>query len=240
MIALTIAGLLVGGIVGSFIATLCLRWPEGRSVVAGRSSCDGCGTTLGAIDLIPLVGIASRRARCCGGAIDPFHWQVEWAAALLGAGALVIGGLDQGPVLALFAWLLLPLALLDARHFWLPDRLTLLLALSGLLLGGMLTQETLLARVFTGVAAATGLALLAFAYRLLRGRDGIGGGDPKLLGALGFWLGPWLTLSTVIAAALIGIAEAVIRKRQRTDAQAFGTLLSVAAWLVAATSVVRA
>lgn len=236
-LALAFAGLLLGGIVGSFLATLCLRWPEGRSVIVGRSRCDGCGSTLGGLALLPLIGVARRRASCCGGAIHPLHWQVEWAAALLGAAAMLIGGIEHGPLLALFAWLLLPLALLDARHFWLPDRLNLLLALVGLLLGGLLTGETAGARLVTGLVAAAGLALLGLAYRLLRGRQGLGGGDPKLLGALGLWLGPWLTLITLIGAALIGIAEALLARRGRTEAQPFGTLLAAAAWLTAAGSV---
>lgn len=237
---LGIAGLLLGGIVGSFIATLCLRWPEGQSVVQGRSRCDSCGTAIPALDLLPLVGPLRRRARCCGGAIHPLHWQVEWIAALLGGAAMLVGGLDQGLVLALFAWLLLPLAVLDARHFWLPDRLTLLLGLAGLVLGGVLSGETLPARLMTGVTAAAGLALIGLTYRLLRGQQGLGHGDPKLLGALGLWLGPWLTLAAVIGAALIGIVEALLRGRGRQEALPFGTLLAIGAWSAAAVSVSRA
>ncbi|MGB3930305.1 MAG: prepilin peptidase, partial [Sphingobium sp.] len=49
-----ILGALAGAILGSFLATLILRWPQGRSVLRGRSACDGCGRTLGARDLVPM------------------------------------------------------------------------------------------------------------------------------------------------------------------------------------------
>ena len=49
------AGLLVGAIIGSFLATILIRWPQGRGAMGGRSACDGCGRTLGARDLVPIL-----------------------------------------------------------------------------------------------------------------------------------------------------------------------------------------
>jgi leader peptidase (prepilin peptidase)/N-methyltransferase len=232
---LALGGFILGAIVGSFLATLCLRWPEGRSIVTGRSACDGCGKPLGAGDLVPLLSAARARggARCCGQPIDPLHGRVEWVAALLGAAALGTGGWPQGAALALFAWLLLPLALLDARHFWLPDRLILLLAGAGLGLGQLTSGEDLVTRLLTALAAGAGLALVGVGYRAVRKREGLGSGDPKMLAALGLWLGPELTLAALLLAALLGLAEALVRRRRMDSAMPFGTLLALAAWPVA-------
>src|SRR3546814_6883087 len=85
-----LAGAVAGAIIGSFLATLILRWPQGRSVVHGRSACDGCGLTLGGLELVPLFSALAQRGRCraCGAAIDPLHWRMEAGCALIGAVAL--------------------------------------------------------------------------------------------------------------------------------------------------------
>src|SRR3546814_5019364 len=72
---------------------------------------------------------------------------------------------------ALFGWLLLPLLLLDARHFWLPDRLSALLAVVGLLFAGILFDAALLDRWIGAVAGGAALAFLAWAYRRTRGAE---------------------------------------------------------------------
>lgn len=240
-IALIAAGFVVGAIFGSFIATLCLRWPEGRSVVRGRSTCDGCGKPIKAGHLAPLLaGLPGHgRARCCGATINPLHARVEWAAALIGGISLLIEPSLSGVALAAFGLLLLPLFILDSRHFWLPDQLVLLLALGGVLLGGLVSGTTLPTRLISALAAGTALTLLGLSYRRLRGRDGLGGGDPKLLASLALWLGPHLTVATLLGAALLGLAEALWKGRQASDAQPFGAYLCLAAWLAAAAILVR-
>jgi leader peptidase (prepilin peptidase)/N-methyltransferase len=230
-----IAGLLLGAIFGSFIATLCLRWPEGRSVLAGRSHCDGCAKPLPAARLVPLLSalLSRGRATCCGGAIDPFHARVEWIAALIGAAALGLTPSLQGLALAAFGWLLLPLLLLDLRHFWLPDSLTFVLGLSGLALGRWLNDVPLVERLLSGLGAGLILAFIGWIYARIRHREGLGAGDPKLLAALALWLGAEGIVATLLGAALIGLSEALLRRRARDEALPFGSFLCLAAWLVA-------
>ncbi|WP_426267083.1 prepilin peptidase [Sphingomonas sp. LHG3443-2] len=234
-VAGAIAGFVLGAIFGSFIATLCLRWPSDRSVLAGRSTCDGCGKPIPAIRLIPLLSAAFSRGRatCCGARIDPFHPRVELMAALVGAVSLGLAPSLQGAALAAFGWLLLPLFLLDLRHFWLPDLLTLTLALAGLALGPWLNDVPLIERLLSALVAGVGLALVGWSYARLRHREGLGAGDPKLLGALGLWLGAEGIVATLLCAALIGLAIAVWRRHARDAALPFGAYLCLAAWLIA-------
>lgn len=209
---------LIGLILGSFIATLVLRWPAGRAL-GGRSRCDGCGRALGGRDLVPLVSALAARGRCrtCGAPIDPFHSRVELAAGLIGALALALMPGTAGWLWALFGWLLLPLGLLDARHMWLPDRLNAVLAVAGIFLAGPLLETSLLDRWIGAVAGGLLLAIVAWAYRRLRGGEGMGGGDPKLVAAIGCWLG-WQPLPLLLLLASLGgivWALAVQRKGDR-------------------------
>jgi len=236
-----LAGGVLGAILGSFLATLLLRWPHGRSVITGRSQCDHCGRPLRASELIPILSFLASRGRCrgCAAPIARFHPMVELSAAALGGLAAWIVPDPRALVLALFWWQLLTLAVRDARHFWLPDRLTLLLALSGVALGGLLWGEPLLDRLIGGGVGFAVLALLGAGYRLVRGRDGLGAGDPKLFAAIGCWLG-WAALAPVLlVAALAGLGVAIAGRKQRFEALPLGTFLAVGATIWSGTQLLR-
>ncbi|SDA19686.1 A24 family peptidase [Sphingomonas sp. NFR15] len=228
---------LLGAVIGSFVATVVIRWPQGRSVASGRSRCDGCDAVLGARDLVPLLSAALARGRCrrCGTAIDPLHWRVEAVALAIGVAA---GLAAPGPAAlagAVFGWLLLALAALDVTEFWLPDVLTLTLAVAGLGAGVIGVMPPLADRLIGGAAGFGALWLIAAAYRAARGREGLGGGDPKMFGAIGLWLG-WRMLPVVLfLAALAGlaiVAAGAVRGRaaRLDDRLPFGALLAVAAY----------
>ncbi|HYI42846.1 MAG TPA: prepilin peptidase, partial [Sphingomicrobium sp.] len=106
---IALAGAVLGAIVGSYVATLCLRWPRGAQASTGRSRCDACGRTLEPLELVPVLSALAARGRCrsCGARIDRFHLRVELAAAAIGALALLISPDLRGAALALFGWLLL-------------------------------------------------------------------------------------------------------------------------------------
>ena len=234
-----LGGALAGAIAGSFLATLILRWPAGRSVMRGRSACDGCGRTLGAVDLIPLLSAMVQRGRCrsCGARIDVLHGRVEAGCAIIGA--LALGGQpDMGGIAwALFGWMLLTLALLDWRHFWLPDALTLPLAFMGFTIGLWATDVALIDRIIGAVVGYGALLAIALTYRALRGRDGLGLGDAKLLGAFGAWFG-WQALPFILLiASAMGLMVMVLsgRAKDRTARVPLGTFMALAAlpaWIV--------
>ncbi|OHC95851.1 MAG: peptidase A24 [Sphingomonadales bacterium RIFCSPLOWO2_12_FULL_63_15] len=232
-------GGLAGAILGSFLATLILRWPQGRSVMRGRSACDGCGRTLGARDLIPLVSAMMQRGRCrsCGAAIDPLHGRVEAGCAVIGA--LALGAMPNlgGIGWAVFGWLLLTLAVLDWRHFWLPDALTLPLAFLGFTIGLWATDVALVDRAIGAAAGYGALLAIALGYRAVRGRDGLGLGDAKLLGALGAWMG-WQALPFILLiASATGLLVMLVTGRAkaagaRVPLGTFLALATVPAWII--------
>ncbi len=206
MIALlALSGAVLGAIIGSFLGALCVRWPVGGSVMRGRSRCDGCGQQLPVRHLVPLLSslILRGRAACCGVRIDPVHAVMEIGCALIGLFCFAL----LSPLPALFfaagGWLLLTLAVLDARHFWLPDALTLPFAVLGLTLGEWMLPASFEDRLIGAGIGYLGLFALAIGYRSLRGREGLGLGDAKLLGGIGAWLG-WQALPLVLLIASSG------------------------------------
>ncbi|MFL6843467.1 MAG: prepilin peptidase [Allosphingosinicella sp.] len=233
----TALALILGAAIGSFLATILVRWPKGRSVVAGRSQCDKCGRTLEARDLVPMLSWTLARGRCrhCGARIDRRHLAAEAGAAMIGVAAILAHPLPLAGVTAVFGWWLFLLAALDVEHEWLPDRLTWPLLAAGLAAAWGGFGPPLGGRLIGAAAGFVTLFLMAEAYRRLRGREGLGGGDPKLFAAIGAWLG-WTQLPFVlVGAGLIGLG-AVLLKRLRggrvaaTDRVPLGALMALAAW----------
>lgn len=227
-----IAGVVLGLIIGSFLATIVVRWPVGESVLKGRSRCDHCKQTLGALDLVPVFSYFLRRGKCahCGKAIDSDHLMIELCAGLIGGVALFAEPGAGGLLGAIFGWLLLTLAALDAQHHWLPDRLTFLLAVTGLAASHFGVEPNIIDRLIGGGVGFVSLFLVGWSYQRLRGREGLGGGDPKLLGAIGLWLG-WPAIPLVILlAALVGLTSAGVT-RLRGGAIASDTSLPLGSFM---------
>lgn len=236
--------MLAGAAIGSFIGTALVRWPEDRSVLAGRSACDACGVQIGMRDLVPLWSWLGLRGQCrtCGAPIGLWQPGCEIGGAVIGGAAVWLAP----PALALPAmvlgWWLLLLGVIDARHLWLPRGPVALLAASGA--GFVLLrawQEASLAPVLMALAGGVlGFGMLwgvARGYRMVRGREGMGGGDPPLLGAIGVWIGPMGVIGTVIGASVLGLAAALVmllarRPVARDTALPLGTLMALAGWLI--------
>lgn len=232
--------IVVGPVVGSFIGAATIRLPRGETIVHGRSRCDSCQHTLTVIELVPVLSFVAQRGRCrhCNASIVRDQLIAEVGAGVVAL--LAVAGAPSIPgavALALFGWVLLALALLDARHFWLPDALTLPMIGAGLLAVWVLPVIALADRLLGAVVGYALLTLMRIGYRRLRGHEGLGGGDAKLFAGIGAWLGiaalPWV----MILAGFLGLAIVAVRwsRRQevrRLDRLPLGTLLAVAALIV--------
>lgn len=210
MIAMAVIGALAGLVVGSFIGVLGERWPRGEQVSRGRSRCEACEKTLGPHELVPLFSYLVQRGRCrgCHARIPRRLPLVELLAA--GAGAISFAAARQPFDFAWagFAWALIALALLDMRALWLPDRLTVPLALAGLAVAAL--QGYVLLSLAGALTGFTMLFLFSAIYTALRRRRGLGGGDPKLLAAIGAWLGPGALPLVLLFGSLLGLTAAAI------------------------------
>ena len=232
--------ILAAPFLGSFLGVLIRRLPADRPVALGRSACESCGTALGPRDLVPVASYLALRGRCraCGARIGGFHLAVELAA--LGLAVIAAVAVPGDPALLWLTcglgWALLALAWIDWDHLCLPDVLTLPLVPAGLLATWWLAPWALADHAIGAALGYGAFRMLAWAYRRLRGREGLGQGDAKLLAVAGAWLG-WEALpQVVLVAAVIGLALAGILALRRggLDPAAplpFGPCLACALWL---------
>lgn len=179
-----------------------------------RSACESCGHVLGPADLVPLVSFAVLRGRCrtCSARIGWLAPAIEVAAFAVAAAALAADGLAaRAWVDAGLGWALLAAAWIDARTMILPDTITLPLILAGLAATAVFDPAALTDHAAATVLGYLAFRLLAVGYRALRGRDGLGAGDAKLLGAAGAWLGVAALPGVVLLAAFLGIIGIVGR-----------------------------
>jgi leader peptidase (prepilin peptidase)/N-methyltransferase len=225
--------------IGSFMGVLIVRLPAGAPVVLARSACSHCGARLTWWEMIPLISFVSLQGRCrhCRHAIAPFHPAVELAALGVALWA-VFAEPDPGRLWAdcALGWTLLTLAWIDFDSFLLPDVLTLPLLLAGLTLTAFAAPLALTDHSLAAALGYLSFQALAFAYRRLRGRDGLGGGDTKLIAAAGAWCGlallPFIVLGSAVAGQLaaLGLALAGRTMTSRTRIP-FGPCIALAFWL---------
>ena len=225
--------------IGSFLGVLIRRLPEGRSLAWERSRCEHCGKALSVRDLVPFVSWLAARGRCrfCGQPLGWFYPGIELAA--LGV-ALVAAGADgaEGTWLdCVLGWWLLALGWIDLRRWLLPDVLTLPLVVAGLLAAAILDPDQLTDRSLGAALGYLGFRLIASVYRALRGREGLGQGDAKLLAASGAWVGASALPQVILVAAVSALlAAACMRlagmRLAAHSALPFGPFLGLATWLI--------
>lgn len=226
--------------VGSFLATVAWRLPRGIGVASPRSACTACGATLGLRDLVPLASWLFLRGRCrhCRARIDLLYFTVEAAAVavVLWSAAFFSGWMILAS--AVLGWTLITLSAIDLRHRILPDALALPLIALGLAVAWLAEPSQIADRLIGAAAGFAVFAAVALAYRALRGRDGLGMGDARLLAAAGAWTG-WEGLPAIVliaaasALAVTGLAGMVRKRRvDRMTEIAFGPYLAAGLWIV--------
>ncbi|MBV8525789.1 MAG: prepilin peptidase [Acetobacteraceae bacterium] len=225
--------------VGSFLGVLIRDLPAERPLLRARSRCEACGTVLGVEDLVPVVSYVAARGRCrhCRAAIGAFYIAIE-LAALFVAACVAATVFDSADVWAgcVLSWTLLALAWIDAEHLYLPDVLTLPLVLAGLAATWWLDPDALFDHAVAAALGYVGLRLIGAVYARLRGREGLGQGDAKLLAGSGAWLGVAALAWVLLVSAVIGIGVALVMAIREPDIGRreipFGPPLALATWLI--------
>ncbi|WP_412552902.1 prepilin peptidase [Shimia sp. MIT1388] len=231
--------LLVSPAIGSFLGVLVDRLPRDENVVLRRSQCRTCQTDLAVRDLIPLVSFALNKGCCrhCGGPIPPWVLYLEISA--LGAAVFAVIAAStpvETAFSAVFLWLLLGLAFADALWMRLPDALTAMLFCWVLGWAYLSPMQDLPAAMLGAALGAGSFLVLRIVYRLLRGREGLGLGDVKLMAGLGAFAGPLDLPILALGASLAGLGWAAVSLKSKQDSAGeaipFGTMLCFAAGLM--------
>jgi leader peptidase (prepilin peptidase) / N-methyltransferase len=199
-----------------------------------RSRCPSCSHQITWYENVPLLSYLKLGGKCsaCKAPISMRYPAVEVATALLFAAC----GWRFGAQPQVLLWCglvatLVALALIDVDTQYLPDDLTLPLLWAGIVSAGLGWLPIKLgASVGGAVAGYLSLWLVFHAYRLIRGKEGMGAGDFKLLAALGAWLGwqliPSIILLSSAVGAVVGIALVVGKKHDRDVPIPFGPYLA--------------
>jgi leader peptidase (prepilin peptidase)/N-methyltransferase len=236
-----IYSLIFGALVGSFLNVVIFRLPdESQSVIFPASHCPECQTKLRWFENIPVLSWLALRGKCrtCKAPISLQYPVVELSMALL-SGALYR---QFGPAFAaiyyfFFVAALLAVIFIDLHHQIIPDKISLPGIGIGFL-GSFFNPYVTWQEAGLGLLIGGGILYgVAFGYALLTGKDGMGGGDIKLLAMIGAFLG-WQSLLYIVFASslsgsIIGGAALLVQKKDRQTRIPFGPFLSLAAlsWL---------
>jgi len=219
--------------------------PGRYNLLVPRSRCPKCNAEITALQNIPVISWLLLGGKCasCRTSISVRYPVVEFATAVLSAAvAMRFGWHWQTLAALLFTWALISLTVIDLDHTLLPDVITIPLLWLGLLLS-LFWHAGLTAPAPTDPASAILGAVCGYlilwtvfwVFKLATGKDGMGYGDFKLLGALGAWMGwqmlPLILLLSAFAGAVIGIALIVLRGRDRNVPIPFGPYLAAAGWI---------
>ncbi|MDP8224685.1 MAG: prepilin peptidase [Candidatus Lernaella stagnicola] len=209
-IYVTFAGFLFGAAIGSFLNVVIWRLPQGESIVFPGSHCPQCGNAISWYDNIPLLSWVFLGAKCrhCRGQISLRYPMVELVSAIFLAGYLNRFGIAAGVVWYLFTAALIVVTMIDLDHKIIPDEISLPGIPIGLLINMFVLSDNWKDGLIDGGLGALlggGLLLaIALGYYALTKTEGMGLGDPKLLGMIGAFVGWKGVIFTILVSSLVG------------------------------------
>lgn len=225
-----------GAVIGSFLNVCIYRLPGGQSIVFPASHCPKCNSSIKWYDNIPLLSYIALRGRCrhCKAGISIQYPMVELITGLLTLFVLARFGITPtGGVLLLLTMALVVITFIDLEHQIIPD----VISLPGIVLGFLFSffipwlgwKNSLMGILLGGGV----LLIVAYGYYFLTGKEGMGGGDIKLLAMLGAFLGwrsvPFIIFAASLVGSVIGISVMLARRKDGRLAIPFGPFLAFAA-----------
>ncbi|MGD9224801.1 MAG: prepilin peptidase, partial [Desulfobacteraceae bacterium] len=205
--------LLLGMCIGSFLNVCIYRIPNGSSIVRPPSSCPVCNASIKWFDNIPVVSYILLRGRCrgCKTRISIRYPIVEMLTGLFAVITWMEFGLSLSALIYFFfITILLVITFIDIDHRIIPDIISLPCIPLGFALSFVLPSITWIDSLL-GIALGGGsLLAIAWGYQLFRGKEGMGGGDIKLLAMIGAFLGWKGVLFTIMASSFTGTAVGII------------------------------
>jgi leader peptidase (prepilin peptidase)/N-methyltransferase len=226
----------LGAIVGSFLNVCIHRIPSGQSIVFPASHCPSCDRPIAPYDNIPVISYVLLLGRCrsCKARISPRYPFVEALSGFAAVASFALDGLSPH-FLIHFAFLaaLIVITFIDLDHQIIPDPISLPGIVVGFLAALFLDQPTWLASLFGILLGGGVLWAVAEGYYWLTGREGMGGGDIKLLAMVGAFLGwpavPVTLLISSLGGTLVGFGLLLLQGRDTRTPIPFGPFLAFGA-----------
>lgn len=227
-----------GAVIGSFLNVCIFRIPENISIVSPPSKCPVCGNMIRWYDNVPILSFVFLGAKCRS-CKTPISYRYPLVEILNGTLTLLLF-MKFGPTFTFLAMLVLCSSLvvitfIDLDHQIIPDVISLPGILTGFACSFFLPWFSWKSSLIGILAGGGSLLLVAYAYQLITGKEGMGGGDIKLLAMLGAFLG-WRSVVFIIFAAslvgsIIGISLMIAKGRDSKLAIPFGPFLAFGAVL---------
>lgn len=230
--------LALGAIIGSFLNVCIYRLPKKESLIFPGSHCPGCGTAIRAFDNIPIFSYLTLRGRCrsCRTRISPQYPAVELITGILTLCLFIKFGVSL-TFLSLFVLCsaLVVITFIDLEYRIIPD----VISLPGIVVGfassfvlPWLGWQSSLVGILAGGGS---LLAVAFLYQVITKKEGMGGGDIKLLAMMGAFLGwrsvPFIIFVGSLTGSVIGITLMLSQKKDSKLAIPFGPFLAFGAIL---------
>lgn len=227
-----------GTVVGSFLNVCICRMPKDESIVSPPSHCPTCDYQIRWYDNIPLLSYLLLRGKCrgCGSRISLQYPLVELLNGLLTLALF----LRFGPSLSflalfLFCSSLVVITFIDIEHQIIPDEISLSGIMIGFALSFFLPWQTWLNSLLGILLGGGSLLLVAYGYQWLTGKEGMGGGDIKLLAMMGAFLGwkaiPFIIFASSLVGSVVGVTMMLLQKKDSKLAIPFGPYLAFGAIL---------
>ncbi len=225
-----------GSAVGSFLNVCIYRIPAGISVVTPPSSCPSCANPIAFYDNIPVLGYILLRGRCrsCGAPISARYPLIEAAAGALCAALFYLFGLSV-EFFAYFAFVsaLMVVTFIDWKLQIIPDVISIPGIVAGIAVSYFIPSVGIVNSAGGFLLGAGVLFIIAMGYQFLTGKEGMGGGDIKLLGMIGAFLGWKGAAAALILGAFAGaVIGGVLMLRYGKDGKyaiPFGPFLAAGA-----------
>lgn len=231
----TVFAFLFGLALGSFLNVCIYRIPLKKSIVRPASSCPVCGTGIRFYDNIPILSYLMLLGRCrrCRARISLRYPLVEMMIGLLSTLLFMqLGPSLKYLSLLLFTGALVGIAFIDLEHKIIPDVISLPGVLAGL--GFSFLPSAGISPVDALIGAVGGggfLFLVGVLFEKGTGREGMGGGDVKLLAMIGAWMGwkalPFIVLLSSLSGAVIGVISLLTAKKDMRSRIPFGPFLAL-------------
>ena len=238
MTLMSIFVFLFGAVVGSFLNVCIYRIPRSESIVFPSSHCPECNNKIRAFDNIPVVSYLLLRGSCraCGTRISWQYPVVELLSALLTL--FLFLRFYFSPtffVLFVFCMALVVITFIDLEHQIIPDSISLPGIIIGFATSFILPWLSWKSSLIGIVAGGGSLLLVATGYQLLTKKEGMGGGDIKLLAMMGAFLGwrsiPFIIFTSSLFGSVVGLTLMAIRKKDSQLPIPFGPFLAFGAVL---------
>ena len=225
-----------GALIGSFLNVCIYRIPEGKSIVSPPSHCPSCGEGVRWYDNIPILSYLILRGKCrfCANRISVQYPLVELLTALAALFFFLKFQLSiVFAILFIFTAALIVISFIDLEHRIIPDVISLPGIIVGFVAALFLPEVGWMSSLIGILVGGGSLLLVAWVYQLLTRKEGMGGGDIKLLAMMGAFLGwraiPFIIFASSLIGSVIGISVMLIQKKDSKFALPFGPFLAIGA-----------